>query len=288
MDKENGDEWFVLEGSIAHFQWAAGHENLLAQVEARARQKSAAAGATAIALDAYGALARSSTVAMYDGEETENFVCVLNGKVIHGTFCGARKLKNGDNVKMVVSALENDVWHAHAIQRPSDKLIWLPSLAYCGNDAAKRSYFLLSAKVGMFCWASLFLVVAGIAAFSSDVTWKQVVLWAVVSAVVLPFLFWAVEFLPGRVGREFSEMASKIFELLEFPNPGYLNMQGADLESQADEPDTRNVYMYELALDALANGTRIKTKFERDIIKIAEENQRTEPRRKTARGGKAV
>lgn len=77
-----GQDWFVLEGTIEHFQWAEGHENLLEKIQHRASQKNAAAGAAAAALGQYGTLATSAMVAIYDSEHTEDFDCAINGKVI--------------------------------------------------------------------------------------------------------------------------------------------------------------------------------------------------------------
>ena len=50
MSDYKGEDWFVLEGVICHFQWAEGHENLLEQINQRSKGKNAAAGA-AVALD---------------------------------------------------------------------------------------------------------------------------------------------------------------------------------------------------------------------------------------------
>ncbi len=50
-----GEDWFVLDGGISHFQWAEGHENLLEEIQSRARVKSAVSGAAA-ALNMYGTL----------------------------------------------------------------------------------------------------------------------------------------------------------------------------------------------------------------------------------------
>lgn len=265
-----GKDWFVLEGSISHFQWSEGHENLLEQIQNRARVKNTAAGAAAAALNMYGTLATSAMIAMYDGEYTENFACAVNGKVVCGTFCGARKLQNGDRVKMVVSPIDNGVLYAHAVQRPKDELLWMPSQVHCGDRAALKDAIKMAKNTCIFGWV-FFSIFGLIGPLFGGWGWLAAFYLCIGSAFVMPIVAFGGEFLPGRAGKEFGEIGSKIFTLLEFSDPDNLNILEAGMGFQSEEPQVNNIYMYRLALDAHANGTKIITRYDRNIAKYKQE-----------------
>jgi hypothetical protein len=70
-------------------------------------------------------------------------------------------------------------------------------------------------------------------------------------------------FFPSRTAKEFGEIGSCIFTLLEFPSPDDLDMEFARLNFQCDEPHVNDIYKYRLAIDCHLNGTRIPTKYGR-------------------------
>jgi hypothetical protein len=96
-------ETFVIEGVITELQVAQGRENLLAQIAPRYQTSSAVTGLAEVLGDFHGQIAAAASVAMYDGEDTENFACLINQQVMCGTFGGASKLPVGKKVKAVVS-----------------------------------------------------------------------------------------------------------------------------------------------------------------------------------------
>jgi hypothetical protein len=289
MKFSDKDSLLVLDGTVSHFQWAPGHENLLEKFHSEARSKSIAAGFAAATFDMYGILASSSMIATYEGEYTENFACVVNEKVVYGMFCGARKLQNGDKVKVVVSpAEEGDIFLAHAVQRQKDELLWLPSHVYCGDRAASKEYFRSFVRTNVVCWILLLLILGATVLLHPRVTWMFAAVVAAVMLFALPVLVWVGDYLLGRIGKEFGQTGSRIFRVLGFPDPDNLNMIRADFEGQTDEPYTSDIYMYRLALDAHANGTEIRTRFAREIGAIAERNEREKRRRKATRSGKAA
>jgi hypothetical protein len=219
------NDWFVIEGVISHFQWAEGHENLLEQIQQRSRLKNAAAGAAAAALGMYGTLATSSMVATYDGEYTENFACVVDGKAVCGTFCGARKLKNGDVVKLVVSRLNANLLSAHAVQITIEGLILLPSQVFLGNNAAFKEEVRSVLKASLFTWILFFIIaLADLLISDQPLPTKTAILLLVLAAILTPLFVFVVTFLPGRPAKVFGEIGSKLFTLLEYPNPDDLNL----------------------------------------------------------------
>ena len=264
MKHNLGKDWIIIEGTIANFQWTSGNENLLEKISHHASAKSAVTGVAAAAVGMYGTVATSSMVASYDGEYTENFVCTLGEHVISGSFCGARKLKNGDRIKAIVTKQENGVNVAVAIQRPQDELVWLPTLAFRGNFATLKNTVKSSINDAVFAWA-LFAIMAIGYMFFGDLSLIHALAFMLITAIFFPLLVFAIQFLPGRIGKEYGEIGSEIFRKFGFPDPDNLDMQMAGLHFQTDEENVKNVYKYRLALDAHANGTKIITRFDRNI-----------------------
>lgn len=95
-------EMFVIEGLISELQVAPGKENLLQQLDKHYKGQAALTGAGAIAGGMYGQAANAAMLSMYDGEDTENFLCLIDGQVMCGTFGGASKLPEGSKVRAVV------------------------------------------------------------------------------------------------------------------------------------------------------------------------------------------
>jgi hypothetical protein len=270
MQNDSRADWFVLEGEISHFQWAEGSENLLEQIQQRSKLKNAAAGAAAAALGLYGTLATSSMIATYDGEYTENFACSVAGRVVCGSFSGARKLKNGDAVKLVVRPLENEVLQVIAVMRSKDELLWLPSLGFWGANAAlKESIRSIRNMTVVSC--AVLTIISFLGYLFGGFSLNFCLFLVLLSVVGTPLMGFAGEFLPTRVTKEFGDTGSKIFSLLSFPDADNINMQRAGLSYQTDEEQVDNVYMYRLALDANGTNTKIITKSDRNIARYKQE-----------------
>jgi hypothetical protein len=285
MREALGDDWFLIEGTIEHFQWTEGHENLAEQIAQRARTKGNIASAAATALDMYGALATSAMVAMYDGEPTENFAFGMGGEVVCGSFAGARKLRNGDQIRAIVSREDNGVLYARAIQRARDELVWLPNQVYCGNRAALKRDIKMAIHGSIFAWIGFLAITMGLVIFK-DLRLIHASLFMLICVPLIPLFAFAVEFLPGRIGKEFGMIGSRIFTMFDFRDPDNLNMIRANFERQTAERDTGDIYMYGLAQDAHAKGGEILTKFDREMNQIAAQNGRKIAHRSALRKSK--
>ncbi|GGY31183.1 hypothetical protein [Pseudoduganella albidiflava] len=115
---------YVIEGVLTDLHVALGRENLLAQINPHYRAGSAAAGLGTAVGEFHGQVAAAASVAMYDGEDTENFACLIGQQVMCGTFGGASKLPVDKKVKAVVSR-DGDVLIAHGILSEDMGLVWV-------------------------------------------------------------------------------------------------------------------------------------------------------------------
>lgn len=269
MNQMQPQQFSVIEGRISLFQWAEGSENLFEKIKEGSKQRNALAAIAAAAMNRYGTSASASAylLATYDGEYKENFACVVDDKVVHGQFSGARKLKDGDNVKVVVSETARGVLFAHAVQRPADGLLWLPSQVYCGDRAALKAA-LQSVKVGsIVVWVALVIAsIGGNAIAKTSLSAAALVGFAALFAIVTPLIGLFGTFFPTRNGKEFGVMGSKIFSLLNFPDPDNQNLEFARLVFQCNEERVDDVYNYVLALESFRTGTAIPTKSTRQAM----------------------
>lgn len=118
------NEPFVIEGVITELQVSLGKENLLKQIDRHYKGKSVLTGLGAAVGDLYGQAVAAASIALYEGEDTENFLCLIDDQVMCGTFGGASKLPVGKKVKAVVQK-QGDVLVAEGILSESEGLVWV-------------------------------------------------------------------------------------------------------------------------------------------------------------------
>lgn len=78
-------------------------------------------------MDQPGALANSASLVMYDGQDVEHVAILINDQLAIGTFEWVRDLRVGNDVKLVVSEIDDGPLFVHAILRTEDQLLWTPS-----------------------------------------------------------------------------------------------------------------------------------------------------------------
>jgi hypothetical protein len=131
----NGEELFILEGSVTDLIFSESTENLLEQIQGNSRSKATAVGSTAALTGMANIVASSAALVFYDGEDTYNFAALVNKKdVVCGTFNGAATFENGEAVRFVV-AKRGDAHFAHAAYRLKPKVLMIPSMTYNGDNA---------------------------------------------------------------------------------------------------------------------------------------------------------
>ena len=120
MEKTN--KMFTLEGSIQAARKTAGTLNLVEHIQKGTLFTGLAAGLS----EQGGMLANAASLALYEGEDVEHIALLINDKLAIGTFQSLDELMINDEVKLVVSELEDGPLYIHAILRCSDQLLWTP------------------------------------------------------------------------------------------------------------------------------------------------------------------
>lgn len=122
MQDENS--FFLTEGKLTNLHWELGSENLLAKVNKHYKGNAAITGAGAAVGEMFGQVANAAMLAMYDGEDTQNFMCLIDDQPACGQFGGAEHLPDGSRVKAVVSR-HDGVLYVHAAMDTERLLVWI-------------------------------------------------------------------------------------------------------------------------------------------------------------------
>lgn len=115
---------FVIEGTVTNLHWELGSENLLAKVSKHYKGSAVVTGAGAAVGELFGQVANAAMLAMYDGEDTQNFMCLIDDHVACGQFGGAEHLPEGGKIKAVVSRRDG-VLYVHAAMDKAKGLVWI-------------------------------------------------------------------------------------------------------------------------------------------------------------------
>lgn len=242
---------FVIEGVITELQVAPDSENLLAQIRARCQAGSAATGRGALPDEFHDRVAAAAKVALYAGEDTETFACLIDGNVLYGTFGGASKLPVGQKVKTVV-AQHGEVLLAHGILSEELGLVWVPYVR--GSEAERASIF----KLASWCFGFAMACVTA-CTFVMDVDTGmgklETLMWG---AIVTGVLCFGMAFWDASMTDTLPDPATDIFRKLGFADPERVNLnnyQYGIVHSHAlvHSPDTRanhgSIHCYKKAIE---------------------------------------
>ena len=221
QEKSNEEKLEVIDGTITDFYWDRGTVNLLEQIQQKSKAKNVAIGVAAAATDMYGIVASSAALAMYEGEDVENFVCRIDNSIVCGQFSGANHLKNGDTVKAVVTQ-QGDVFFTHAILRHADEVLWLPVGSYMGSNADLRGNMRM-ARWGCSLVYMVLLILGYFMSTSKPIPTDIILIMiAIPPLLAFPVGFWVHnDMLPMAI------RAERIFKALGFPYREDLNMSKA-------------------------------------------------------------
>jgi len=139
------DRMFALSGKVATLYVTDGTVNLLQGMQ----NKMAATGMAAAVQGMSGGVANAAMVAMYDGENVQHFGCYLGEQMVIGTF-ESIDFKEGEEIKAVVTQLDEKVAFAHAVVRPSDGLLWMPFSVSKGRWKIARWFFIACLWLWLF------------------------------------------------------------------------------------------------------------------------------------------
>lgn len=253
------DEMFVIEGKLSDVHVELGTENLLARVDQHYKGKAAAAGVGAVVGDLFGQAASAASLAMYDGEDTQNFMCLIDGQVMCGQFGGAEWLRADHRVRAVVSR-RGDVLYAQGILDAATGLLWV------GFSKGSKAEAQANWNIAWWCYGFGMLGVILASTFQGTGGWSfgETLLYGAVSLAVICFgvALWA-----NRDMQVLAGPSTEVYRLLGFANPAAVDMSSYRISLEGDndyldrqglrEPtnmvnamcQVRNVYLYKRAIE---------------------------------------
>jgi hypothetical protein len=214
---EPAGETFVIEGVITELQVALGKENLLAQIAPHYKIDSALTGLGEAISGFHGQVASAASVALYEGEDTEHFACLIGQQIMCGTFGGASKLPVGKLVKAVVSK-HGDVLIARGILSEDMGFVWLP-FAW-GSKADRKVHFRIAWWT--FCFVMVCLAFCMfVLEVDTGMSKLETLGWGVIAASMLCF---GIALSSGRTTNALADPATDIFRKLGFADPENVNL----------------------------------------------------------------
>ena len=242
---------FAIEGVISELKVALGRENLLAQIVPNYQTGSAITGLGEMLGGFHGQAAAAVSAALYDGEDSENFACLIGQQVMCGTFGGASKLPVGKKIKAVVSK-QDDVLVAHGILSEDSGLAWVSHP--WGSKAERRANF----KIALWCFC--FAMVCEIACelflgVNPAMSTFETLAWM---AVVTGALCFGVAFWTSGTMSAFADPGTDIFRKLGFADPEHVNLNSykygiVHIHELVHSPDMRanyaNIHCYKKAIE---------------------------------------
>jgi hypothetical protein len=216
MHTDHDDQPFLVEGKLTHLHWELGRENLLAKVNKHYKGTSVITGVGAAVGDMFGQVANSAMLAMYDGDDTQNFMCLIDDQPACGQFGGAEHLPEGGNIKAAVSRREG-VLYVHAAMDEAREMVWI------NHPWGTRAELRANAKLGFFLFLFVMLF------FASAIWWlgpkdgdyfKTFLFFAMAGGgLMIVMTLWSFKDLKSIAGP-----STKYFRLLGFENPESVNL----------------------------------------------------------------
>jgi len=210
----NSEGMFVVSGRVSTMYITEGKVNLLQGM----RDKVGAAGLGAALQGMSGTVANAAMVAMYDGEDIQNFGFLIDDQLVIGTFehVGFRE---GEEIKAVVTRLDKKALFAHAVVRPKDGLLWMPFAINKGRWEVAKWYAKLLGWVAFVGWLLVMTMQWTIPL--GDKTLIEVALIAALGMVAYCGL---LGFVGYRSGRDDAQYAENIMKVLGFKKPWRVNL----------------------------------------------------------------
>lgn len=185
----------------------------------------------------------------YDGEDVERFGLALGDQVVTGVFENA-SFVDGDDVKAVVSPNGDGTFHAHAVVRVSDGLLWMPYNVSHGTAAHRRSSLKTTLWGGAACLVLLLIVVAFVGGFS------LMLLGMLAAGMVL--IGAPISYSVYRAGLPEARYADSIFKLLGFKQPQDVDLAAYALAREIEFLGKRCGHVFRLRKALAAYGSLSK------------------------------
>ncbi len=249
---------FLVEGALAEVNVERGRENLLARIDEHYKSKVVLTGVAAAAGGMFGQVANAASLAMYDGEDTQNFICLIDEQVMCGQFGGAEWLTAGHRVKAIVSR-RSEVLFAHAVVDEKQGLLWI-NHPWGAKAEAARNWKIAWWCYGFLqiCWATAYAFLGGRGGFFETMSFGA----GVGAVLCFGMALWA-----NRDMQKLADPSTLMFRLLGLKNPEHVNLNGYRISLVAihdhlkdikaikpaamgmSEYQTRDVYCYQRAIE---------------------------------------
>lgn len=212
--KAHDGQPFLIEGKLTNLHWELGSENLLAKVHKHYKGNAVVTGAGAAVGEMFGQVANAAMLAMYDGEDTQNFMCLIDDQPACGQFGGAEHLPDGKNIKAVVSH-QNGVLYVHAAMDTERNLVWI------NHPWGTRAEMWANAKLGLFGFLFGNIGFAVFWLFGGKGTLWETMQMSLFGggALMAVITLWSFKDLKAIAGP-----STEYFRLLGFENPESVNM----------------------------------------------------------------
>ncbi len=246
---EPDDVPFVIEGKLTDLHWELGTENLLAKIDKHYKSKSVVASVGGAVGDMFGQAASAASLAMYDGEDTQNFACRVGDQILWGEFAGAELLPVDQLVKAVVVRKQGALY-ASAILAPQQGLLWIKHP--CGSVAEAKANLKLAVygfAFGMACWVGAYWLLGLTVSFWEHMTYGVLSALALCAGVA----WWANSDMKALAGP-----STEMFRMLGFVRPERINLNGymyfhfhvdEIVQKSISSYRYKNVYCYQAAID---------------------------------------
>jgi hypothetical protein len=208
---------FVLEGVLTDLHYERGSANLLAQVDKHYKRNAVITGTGAVVGELFGQVANAAMLAMYDGEDTQNFICLIDDQVVCGQFAGAEHFKEGNKVKAVVSR-KGDVLYMHAALEEARGFVWIHHP--WGTRAEMWSNIRLGWWLFVFCMAMIALFAFLHGPVFGDTIWETLLFFSGINGGLCLFVgLWSIKDL-----RVIAGPTTEYFRLLGLARPETVNL----------------------------------------------------------------
>ena len=242
---------FVIEGIVTELHVSLGKENLLAQVDKHYQAKNIITGLGAVVGELYGQAAAGAAVAMYEGEYTENFLCLVGDSVVCGTFGGASKLPVGKKIKAVVTK-QGDVLVAKGMLSESEGLVWV------GHAWGYKAERMANIKIAFWCFLFQMFCIFCLCLFTGEL--GTPFFWAMMQISFFGggALCFGVALWSGSTMSTLSDPATEVFRLLGFSEPEKVNLNSYQygivyidelIHSDQTRANYGNIHCYKKAIE---------------------------------------
>lgn len=229
----------LLKGSISLYRHAAGKENVARMFEQFYADLIARRSLPAASIGPVAQHAKPVPAWLSD----EAFACLVGKNLVCGVFCGADMLADHDKVSIVARPMQDGHFHAVAIERARDGLLWMPQYTWSGAHAEATHASKIDGQFSFWTAVvvvTLFLILLG---FLSDNPWPHRAVWLTGWLLVMK---WGTSVFDITVQHPDPQRheGSIIFGMLGYPDPDHLDLDMVRLDTIDNENAWRPVYRY--------------------------------------------